>query len=61
MVIILAMTAETTGAASFKVFQKENFIKLKELRYNDYEDKNGNQPFSNLEPHNSCVVWTKCL
>ena len=58
---IKAMTGETTNVASSKVFQKAKFTKLTELRYDEYRDKNGKQPFANLEPHNSCAVWTKSL
>ena len=55
------MTAETTGIASSKIFQKCLFTKVKELKYDDYMDKNGEHPFENMKPHQACTVWTKSL
>ena len=55
------MTAETTGIGSTKLFQKSEFTKVKEMKYDDYLDKNGEHPLANLNPHLGCTVWKKSL
>ena len=56
---ISLLTAETTGIASAKIFQKADFQKVKELSYDDYQDPNGEKIFANLHPHKSCIIWKK--
>lgn len=58
---ISVLTAETTGIASSKVFQKANYEKVKEFKYDDYVDSAGKRPFQNLSPNESCSVWIKKL
>ena len=58
---ISLMTAETTGVASGRLFQKAGFQKVKELEYDAYTNKKGEKPFFALEPHKACVVWKKQL
>ena len=53
------MTAETTGIASAKTFEKCGFSNVKELEYNNYVTSNGDRPLANLDPHISCIVWEK--
>ena len=53
------LTAETTGVASAKIFQKLDFQQVKEMAYDDYTDEEGNKPFKNLHPHRACIVWVK--
>ena len=58
---ITVLSAETTGIASAKIFQKANFQNIKEMFYDDYEDKNGEKIFAKLDPHKSCIVWKKSI
>ena len=56
---ITMLSAETTGIASAKIFQNADFQKVKELSYDDYQDKYGEKIFAHLDPHKSCIVWKK--
>lgn len=58
---ISILTAETTGIASTKVFEKANYEKIKALNYDDYKDSQGHQPFANLHPNKACSIWIKKL
>jgi GNAT superfamily N-acetyltransferase len=53
------LTAETTGAASARVFEKMAFEKANVLEYDDFIDKIGQKPFEHLDPHKSCIAWIK--
>ena len=53
------LTAETTGIASAKTFEKCGFSNIKELEYNNYVTSNGERPLANLEPNISCIIWEK--
>ena len=55
------MTAETTGIASAKTFEKCGFSNVKELEYNNYVTSNRDRPLANLDPHISCIVWEKII
>ena len=53
------LTAETTGIASAKTFEKCGFSNIKELEYNNYVTSNDERPLANLEPNISCIIWEK--
>ena len=53
------LTAETTGIASAKTFEKCGFSNIKELEYNNYVTANDERPLANLEPNISCIIWEK--
>ena len=59
---IRLLSAETTGALSAKVFQKQGFEQMTKIDYEGYRNKNDKPIFQNIQsPHTSCIVWAKVI
>ena len=56
------ISAETTGALSAKIFQRQGFEQITFINYDKYVDKNNKLVFQNMPaPHTACVVWAKSI
>ena len=56
------ISAETTGALSAKVFEKQGFEQITQINYNGYRDNNDKPLFQNIHtPHKACIVWAKSI
>ena len=59
---IRIISAETTGALSAKIFQRQGFEQITFINYDKYVDKNNKLVFHNMPaPHKACVVWAKSI
>ena len=56
------ISAETTGALSAKVFEKQGFEQITKINYNEYRNNNDKPMFQNIPaPHKACIVWAKSI
>ena len=59
---IQIVSAETTGALSAKIFEKQGFEEITRINYNEFKNSNNEYTFQNIhDPHKACIVWAKSI